>query len=74
MKKLGVVNCILAGQTVAFAHGSQSAIDKKIMHGRQRVTQLGFINDQQGDPRFHGGIQKHCTFIQVSIIPFGNKS
>lgn len=78
MKKLGVVNCILAGQTVAFAHGSQSAIDKKIMHGRQRVTQLGFINDQQGDPRFHGGIQKALHIYPSEHYPIwqqelGNK-
>ncbi|HGF7201094.1 TPA: MOSC domain-containing protein [Vibrio cholerae] len=78
MKKLGVINCILAGQTVAFAHGSQSAIDKKIMHGRQRVTQLGFINDQQGDPRFHGGIQKALHIYPSEHYPIwqqelGNK-
>jgi MOSC domain-containing protein YiiM len=58
MKKLGVVNNVLAGKTVAFAHGAQSAIDKQVVSGRQHATELGFINDEQGDPRFHGGIQK----------------
>jgi len=58
MKKLGVVNNVLAGKTVAFAHGAKSAINKQVLLERQHATELGFINDEQGDPRFHGGIQK----------------
>ncbi|MEC7939176.1 MAG: MOSC domain-containing protein [Pseudomonadota bacterium] len=58
MKKLGVVNNILAGKTVAFAHGAKSAINKQVLLERQHATELGFTNDEQGDPRFHGGIQK----------------
>ncbi|UPR56303.1 MOSC domain-containing protein [Vibrio sp. ED004] len=58
MKKLGVVNSVLAGKTVAFAHGANSAIDKQVLSERQHATELGFTNDEQGDPRFHGGIQK----------------
>lgn len=58
MKKLGVVNNVLAGKTVAFAHGAKSAINKQVLLERQHATELGFTNDEQGDPRFHGGIQK----------------
>ena len=58
MKKLGVVNSVLAGKTVTFAHGANSAIDKQVLSERQHATELGFTNDEQGDPRFHGGIQK----------------
>ncbi|WP_182026063.1 MOSC domain-containing protein [Vibrio rotiferianus] len=58
MKKLGVVNSVLAGKTVAFAHGAKSAINKQVLPQRQHATELGFTNDEQGDPRFHGGIQK----------------
>ncbi len=58
MKKLGVVNSVLAGKTVAFAHGTKSAINKQVISQRLHATELGFTNDEQGDPRFHGGIQK----------------
>ncbi|KZX69814.1 molybdenum cofactor sulfurase [Vibrio sp. HI00D65] len=58
MKKLGVVNCVLAGKTVAFAYGAKSAINKQVLLERQLATELGFNNDEQGDPRFHGGLQK----------------
>lgn len=58
MKKLGVVNSVLVGKTVTFAHGANSAIDKQVLSERQHATELGFTNDEQGDPRFHGGIQK----------------
>lgn len=58
MKKLGVINSVLAGKTVAFAHGANSAINKQVLSHRQLATELGFTNDEQGDPRFHGGIQK----------------
>ena len=58
MKKLGIVNSVLVGKTVTFAHGANSAIDKQVLSDRQHATELGFTNDEQGDPRFHGGIQK----------------
>ena len=58
MKKLGVVNSVLVGKIAAFAHGAKSAIDKQVLSERQYATELGFTNDEQGDPRFHGGIQK----------------
>ncbi|HAS6085011.1 TPA: MOSC domain-containing protein [Vibrio vulnificus] len=58
MKKLGVVNSVLAGKTVAFAHGTKSAINKQVISQRLHATEFGFTDDEQGDPRFHGGIQK----------------
>ncbi|MEI8629548.1 MOSC domain-containing protein [Vibrio sp. M60_M70] len=58
MKKIGVVKALLAGKTVPYAHGVQSAINKQVLPERQHATELGFISDEQGDPRFHGGIQK----------------
>ncbi|WP_159651042.1 MOSC domain-containing protein [Vibrio atypicus] len=58
MNKIGVINSVLTGKTVAFAHGAKSAINKLIVDERQHTTELGFTNDEQGDPRFHGGIQK----------------
>ncbi|HCH0718584.1 TPA: MOSC domain-containing protein [Vibrio parahaemolyticus] len=58
MKKIGVVKSVLAGKTVPYAHGAQSAINKQVLPERQHATELGFTSDEQGDPRFHGGIQK----------------
>ncbi|MGI3037114.1 MOSC domain-containing protein [Vibrio diabolicus] len=58
MKKIGVVKAVLAGKTFPYAHGAQSAINKQVLPERQHATELGFIRDEQGDPRFHGGIQK----------------
>ncbi|EPW6429997.1 MOSC domain-containing protein [Vibrio parahaemolyticus] len=58
MKKIGVVKAVLAGKTVPYAHGAQSAINKQVLPERQQATELGFTSDEQGDPRFHGGIQK----------------
>ncbi len=46
MKKLGVVNSVLAGKTVAFAHGTKSAINKQVMSHRLHATELGFTNDE----------------------------
>ena len=58
MKSLGKVNAVLTGKAVSFAHGSKSAIDKKVVGGRQSVSFLGLMGDEQGDLRFHGGVEK----------------
>lgn len=58
MKKLGVVTNVMTGKIKPFAHGAQSAINKQARSERQHANELGFTNDEQGDPRFHGGIQK----------------
>ncbi|WP_394134183.1 MOSC domain-containing protein [Aliivibrio fischeri] len=58
MKKIGVVNSVLVGKSVPYAKGSQSAINKKPKSERQVTSRMGFINDEQGDLRVHGGIEK----------------
>ncbi|MCY9862397.1 MOSC domain-containing protein [Vibrio coralliirubri] len=73
MKKLGVINSVLVGKTVAFAHGSQSAINKQVLSERQHATELGFTNDEQGDPRFHGGIQKALHIYPSEHYPVWEK-
>ncbi|MCU8166564.1 MOSC domain-containing protein [Vibrio vulnificus] len=79
MKKLGVINSVLAGKTVAFAHGTKSAINKQVMSQRLHATELGFTNDEQGEPRFHGGIQKALHIYPSEHYPawqqeLGNKA
>ena len=74
MKKLGLVNSVLVGKTVAFAHGANSAINKQVLPERQHATELGFTNDEQGDPRFHGGIQKALHIYPSDTIRFGRKN
>ncbi len=69
MKKLGVVDSVLAGKTVAFAHGTKSAINKQVISQRLYATELGFTNDEQGDPRFHGGIQKALHIYSSEHYP-----
>ena len=58
MEKIGVVNSVLVGKSVPYAKGSQSAINKKPKSERQVTSRLGFIDDEQGDLRVHGGIEK----------------
>ncbi|NOH71748.1 MOSC domain-containing protein [Vibrio pectenicida] len=58
MKSSGKVKSVLTGKAVSFAHGSKSAIDKKAVGGRQSVSFLGLNGDEQGDLRFHGGVEK----------------
>ncbi|HDY7907470.1 TPA: MOSC domain-containing protein [Vibrio vulnificus] len=79
MKKLGVVNNVLAGKTVDFAHGTKSAINKQVISQRLHATELGFTDDEQGDPRFHGGIQKALHIYPSEHYPvwqqeLGNKA
>ncbi|MEZ8380025.1 MOSC domain-containing protein [Vibrio splendidus] len=73
MKKLGLVNSVLVGKTVAFAHGANSAINKQVLPERQHATELGFTNDEQGDPRFHGGIQKALHIYPSEHYPVWQK-
>lgn len=79
MKKIGVVKAVLAGKTVPYAHGAQSAINKQVLPERQHATELGFTSDEQGDPRFHGGIQKALHIYPSEHYPIwqqelGNKN
>lgn len=58
MDKLGNIISVLTGKAVAFERNSKSAINKSIQNTRQQVTKLGVVGDEQGDPRFHGGVEK----------------
>ncbi|MEW4339874.1 MOSC domain-containing protein [Vibrio diabolicus] len=69
MKKIGFVKAVLAGKTVPYAHGAQSAINKQVLPDRQHATELGFTSDEQGDPRFHGGIQKALHIYPIEHYP-----
>ena len=73
MKKLGVVNAVLTGTTKPFAHGAQSAINKQVRTERQHANEVGFTNDEQGDPRFHGGIQKALHIYPSEHYPLWQK-
>lgn len=73
MKKIGVVKAVLAGKTVPYAHGAQSAINKQVLPERQHATELGFTSDEQGDPRFHGGIQKALHIYPSEHYPIWQK-
>ena len=70
-ESLGKVNAVLTGKAVSFAHGSKSAIDKKVVGGRQSVSFLGLMGDEQGDLRFHGGVEKALTFTPLSTTVNG---
>ncbi|MBD1555675.1 MOSC domain-containing protein [Vibrio sp. S9_S30] len=58
MKQLGVIESVLTGKTQSYSRGALSAINKTIQSDRLQVTTLGFTEDEQGDPRFHGGVEK----------------
>ncbi len=53
------IDAVLAGKVVDFTRpGSRSAIAKTVRQGSQRVSLLGIVGDEQGDPRVHGGPDK----------------
>ncbi|TQM10642.1 MOSC domain-containing protein YiiM [Pseudoxanthomonas sp. 3HH-4] len=53
------IDGVLAGKAVEFTRpGSRSAIAKSRLEGRQPVTLLGILGDEQGDLRVHGGPDK----------------
>lgn len=60
--RLAQVEKVLIGKSVPYSRGAQSAIDKQVQQQPLLVTALGFELDEQGDPRFHGGLEKalHC--------------
>lgn len=69
MTTLGIVNAVLVGQAVPFARESQSAINKKPTTEPQQVSALGFTNDEQGDLRFHGGVEKALHIYPTEHYP-----
>ncbi|MDP1766621.1 MAG: MOSC domain-containing protein [Methylotenera sp.] len=63
MKVIGVVKSVLTGSTVPYARpGIFSAIDKKSVIGSIKVSVEGLEGDEQGDRRFHGGVDKAVNF------------
>lgn len=58
MKQLGTIESVLSGKIQSYSRGALSAINKTIQSNRLQVTTLGFTEDEQGDPRFHGGVEK----------------
>ncbi len=54
-----VIESLLTGKSVPFGpKGQPSAIAKKPASGSLEVTKRGFANDEQADPRHHGGPEK----------------
>ncbi|WP_120497167.1 MOSC domain-containing protein [Kiloniella sp. EL199] len=54
-----ILETILTGKSVPFGpKGQPSAIAKKPVSGSLKVTNLGFVDDEQADPRHHGGPEK----------------
>lgn len=53
------VDALLAGVAVPYPRpGSMSGIDKRPLAGRVDTGTTGFVGDQQGDLRVHGGPDK----------------
>lgn len=52
------VLALLAGKAVPFARGESSAIAKQPIVGRVTIGRLGIVQDEQADPRYHGGPDK----------------
>ena len=59
MNKPVAIGAIMVGKAVPFGRpGAVSAIDKGPLDGPVELTTLGFIGDEQGDRRHHGGPDK----------------
>lgn len=58
MNKLGKVASVLIGKKRPYAQNTISAINKQSQSTRQQITELGIVGDEQGDPIFHGGVEK----------------
>jgi len=64
MKVMGHVHAVLAGRAVTYARKPHilSAIDKKPVAGPMNIDFQGLTGDEQGDLRFHGGVDKAVNF------------
>ncbi|MGN7725529.1 MOSC domain-containing protein [Luteimonas sp. 22616] len=64
------VDALLVGSAKPYTRpGSSSAIDKHPLAGTVSIGELGFVGDEQGDPRVHGGPDKaihHYAFDHYS--------
>lgn len=71
MKIIGVVKAALTGRTAPYARpGVFSAINKKSVIGSIKVNASGLEGDEQGDLRFHGGIDKAVHFYPYEHYSF----
>ena len=71
MQIIGVVNAVLTGRSVPYAKPDIfSAIDKKSVAGPIKVGVEGLAGDEQGDRRFHGGVDKAVNFYPYEHYSF----
>ncbi|HOY87860.1 MAG: MOSC domain-containing protein [Methylotenera sp.] len=71
MKVIGVVKAVLTGRAAPYAKPDIfSAIDKKSVSGTIKVSAEGLEGDEQGDRRFHGGIDKAVNFYSYEHYHF----
>lgn len=72
MKAISHVNAVLTGRAVAYATKpyTLSAIDKKPVAGPIYTDFLGLAGDEQGDHRFHGGVDKAVNFYPYEHYGF----
>jgi len=52
------IEAVCTGPAQPYARGSRSAIHKTPVTGWVRALALGLVDDAQGDPRLHGGLDK----------------
>lgn len=64
MRVMGHVHAVLTGRAVTYARKPHilSAIDKKPVAGPINIDFQGLTGDEQGDHRFHGGVDKAVNF------------
>lgn len=66
-----ILSHVLAGKAVPYSRrGSLSAINKRPLAGRVRVTTLGINVDQQGDLRVHGGPDEAIHHYPLDHYPY----
>jgi MOSC domain-containing protein YiiM len=71
MKIIGVVNDVLTGRSAPYAKPDiSSAINKKSVAGSVKVCAEGLAGDEQGDRRFHGGVDKAVNFYPYEHYNF----
>lgn len=65
MVSIGKIKAVLTGKAKPYAYGAVSAIDKQVQQSRQTADVEGFVNDEQGDKRVHGGPDQ-----AIHVYPF----
>lgn len=65
------LNSVLAGRVVPFGRpGSVSAIDKIATSERVTINTFGILQDEQGDPKHHGGLEKALHHYPFDHYPY----